>query len=169
MLSSWSPGLWALGQDCGSLRSPNLCLLIDVRSHTAERFGYTEERQGWKGMLFSLAHGRVLAWTGPLLQVLDSSLGYMHARPSREANFPRRPAQHGVSREPTMRASAACVYSLAQGLHTQLVSQPANALPPGQTQAVLKALKVLRMSGATEPCSASEACCIKAQTVGPFE
>ena len=70
-------------------------------------------------------------------------------RPPRESHFPGRPVQHGVSREPTIRAP-----------HPQLApksgprpspaaaSQPSTAFPPGHAQAVLKALKGLGLPDA---------------------
>ena len=70
-------------------------------------------------------------------------------RPPRESHFPGRPVQHGVSREPTVRVSRPQPAPKSGPRPSPAVaSQSASASPPGDAQAVLKALKGLGLPDA---------------------
>ena len=70
-------------------------------------------------------------------------------RPPRESHFPGRPVQHGVSREPTIRASRPQPAPKSGPRPSPAAaSQSSSASPPGHAQAVLKALKGLGLPDA---------------------
>ena len=70
-------------------------------------------------------------------------------RPPRESHFPGRPVQHGVSREPTIRASRPqSAPKSGPRPSPAAASQSSSASPPGHAQAVLKALKGLGLPDA---------------------
>ena len=70
-------------------------------------------------------------------------------RPPRESHFPGRPTQHGVSREPTIRAPRPQPAPKSGPRPSPAAaSQPSTAFPPGHAQAVLQALKGLGLPDA---------------------
>ena len=103
-----------------------------------------------------LGHGTVRSatWVGVGLGEVVASgatiLGFSNARrPPRESHFPGRPVQHGVSREPTIRASRPQPAPKSGPRPSPAAaSQSPSASPPGHAQAVLKALKGLGLPDA---------------------
>ena len=70
-------------------------------------------------------------------------------RPPRESHFPGRPVQHGVSREPTIRVSRPQPAPKSGPRPSPAAaSHSSSASPPGNAQAVLKALKGLGLPDA---------------------